>query len=1555
MSGLWMSEPRDLMTRLLSMGATGVRESLAHASRGAIFSENRYGIRHFGSILYDPMSLEEEAKQRKRSDDMIKLLQEGTKFTPQSVIGSVTGFINYGITGLVTNAWNNFHRQRDYELFKRNIYPGNGLGIAQYLGGDFGDGGLGNGFIPTGLDADGQFVDPTTGEKVPINNLDPRSILQAAAGTIEIPHTTGSSIDPGNIFNNVVDTAATVTNPIGTLTEAPSRFWSATSPFLQAMGITRMGGVEDDALGFDEVSFRAQTYMKSVWDLFQVCAALLPNYIVAVRPFEDRSTVFYGKPHWMYTSGVIPISTGIDGTHPPTLTPPDDELTSWLLTVEKKFRQTETPSQFYERLLGSSNASGSNDPFATAVGVNWQGGNVDSLPLKHPTSEIVIPQRHANGVRGLHLPTSETIDIDIAQHKQLTGLLPPQWEHPYYMDRNTGNDDDKDFADVLGLRAQGLDQRTIEQTKPDDGLPDWLNLEKIQGNNLVTILGENPDKGGRLPDSGKPVTPSLEEYYVAMGWNYSKGGKQKYYDDTARVLVYNTRTKKGVVCSIQDKTSPAIGDSAIVVSPDTWVLLEAVDGDTFKTGFVDDTYTCGPITSDNTGQFNVGAALGKKAGEEANANNAANLPSWMLAEPGRLNNADTGTDPLKYSLKFGSTDDRVPVDYTDPESGLVDPVGQSAAEVYSKGGQYGEGRIGWDGRTVDDAEDIWDEFREHYAKKNDKYFVQIFNDIFPQFNIEATIPRDPFNSLLSDLPLNPEKFEAVYKAFMDFMWQNPYHRGWLVKTADRKVADGLALVTEDARLFEDVPLLGEIGSGVADFGKSVDNTLSSVTGTLTGGLIGGGDNYDWDFDRAHGLFKVYLSQGVQAAISWMLSHDSPGKDQAGLIGRSTEEFVKKVWDPMYDFLSGVVGGVTSVLSGVVSLIRVGILTLTQGLGMTGYMSKAANYLNRTYNDSIYFDPKLVAGSLMYLADNPFTREYGEPVVEIRQPFQRVHQINSFQHILNNGVQQNSDGVATVVTATTRGKDPVTVWFDKGAPPERQMEKKVETGLWFDKPKGLLGNLFHPVAATRNMFNVLNAQPDELLANRVARTFLKQSLQDIYKGEIVVLGDPSIRPFDLVYIGDAYEQIYGLCEVEQVVHHFTPETGFITSITPNALVTVNDPMRWSATAMFKGLMTQQLVRHKLRSVLGVRSNKALYGLPPETDGNTIADTLKSEIVGSVDYTGGASALIGDFAKTAGAGVLIGGTAGAAAGAPFGLGAPGALVGGLLGGGLAWGAAKWVTENLLDQHACYIQFLNKNGVPMDAGLSYNNGVAVGRQHVATLFANSLRIPISINRDGNPRITTNQLLDKLGYKEYEIEDFITDVDLWNNEINKEILKLSNRSPDGVPFQQIDAKIVTVTAAIDGASFEVAEKDIAANGVRLAGITTMVPLLASPLGEEDPGTASKNYLKKRLITDPTEAGFSPTVALRIDPNTPLDPFGRVLAWVFHNVPTTVTDGDTAARNKALEEQAERWPQIEWDSFLASGEPYTYNWESVLAGFANIDKSLFNVSIPNQGVEGAD
>ena len=79
--------------------------------------------------------------------------------------------------------------------------------------------------------------------------------------------------------------------------------------------------------------------------------------------------------------------------------------------------------------------------------------------------------------------------------------------------------------------------------------------------------------------------------------------------------------------------------------------------------------------------------------------------------------------------------------------------------------------------------------------------------------------------------------------------------------------------------------------------------------------------------------------------------------------------------------------------------------------------------------------------------------------------------------------------------------------------------------------------------------------------------LRNSLRDIYKGELVVIGNPSIKPYDICYVFDEYSDIVGPVEVEQVVHYFSQESGFVTEIVPDICVTVNE---WTTLATMDGL-------------------------------------------------------------------------------------------------------------------------------------------------------------------------------------------------------------------------------------------------------------------------------------------------------------------------------------------------------------------------------------------------
>ena len=77
------------------------------------------------------------------------------------------------------------------------------------------------------------------------------------------------------------------------------------------------------------------------------------------------------------------------------------------------------------------------------------------------------------------------------------------------------------------------------------------------------------------------------------------------------------------------------------------------------------------------------------------------------------------------------------------------------------------------------------------------------------------------------------------------------------------------------------------------------------------------------------------------------------------------------------------------------------------------------------------------------------------------------------------------------------------------------------------------------------------------AKRYGQSLLWRSMKKGYRGGIVILGDANIKPYDICYIFDTYTEMYGPIEVEQVVHRFSHDSGFITEITPRMCIHVNE--------------------------------------------------------------------------------------------------------------------------------------------------------------------------------------------------------------------------------------------------------------------------------------------------------------------------------------------------------------------------------------------------------------
>jgi len=104
-----------------------------------------------------------------------------------------------------------------------------------------------------------------------------------------------------------------------------------------------------------------------------------------------------------------------------------------------------------------------------------------------------------------------------------------------------------------------------------------------------------------------------------------------------------------------------------------------------------------------------------------------------------------------------------------------------------------------------------------------------------------------------------------------------------------------------------------------------------------------------------------------------------------------------------------------------------------------------------------------------------------------------------------------------------------------------------------------------------------------MAKRYALGTLFHVMKEGYKGSIVTIGNPTIKPYDICYIFDEYTDMFGPIEVEQVVHRFSQETGFITEITPDMLIHVNrlstlstaDALGYAAETALKKIGIQSL--------------------------------------------------------------------------------------------------------------------------------------------------------------------------------------------------------------------------------------------------------------------------------------------------------------------------------------------------------------------------------------------
>jgi len=1751
-TGFWLSEPRDLMVRLLSMGASRAKEAVAWANRGVVFSENKFGIRHFGNMFYEPLTEKEAERVNILRQNIVGAFNAvGGPDSAASKAGALwragSGGQTFNADGIraVANLMGNFAAKRDLEIFKRNIYPGNGTGLAQFLGGDLDDGWSSiSSYVPeeTYSDRVEGYLGRTTDymwnrlleQSQNTSNVSANETLESLVADKALNESSRGLVVSGLLSAGLAIPALALGGPvIGTIGASAGLLGILSGRGGQ--NIFRTLGVissnpDDDLPGYDEVSFRAQTYMRTVWDLFQVCARLLPNYIVAVRPFEDRSTVFYGKPHWLYTSGVVPVTTGYRGDRDIAIEGPDTDLTNILEAINASTNQladlnalresSEVIDLYRTSAEPQLNSEGEYEPtsyflrktvaFNSEVARNYKGCKI---PVANGLVDI-----------GFHLPImidsenqpnsiEASVSSQLQIHSQIKNL-PPRYRFPFFADVVEGDNfstmrssnffQNRDasersefylneardsgsnsifkvgvYAELLRIEQEFFDAQNISirpsagQVELDIVLPiDLLNSSVRQTSYFQELEDEivrmplplsseylNSQSGPTYGEWGMPRSAKEEQFYIAMRWPYVPESvsesdlKERYFENgvqlagkasdykSRKVLIYNPAINRAVICA------PAYflwdilegdGKPEAVVSPDAayhlgllsapFDISEAADRGSdpgadynlslkygnllspFPTmadchfAFVPDdsplgvvspnvapikrfdtenglviafgsfpessilaqieTYTQESVPSSFT-NYSKNAALGttfstsnipdsttiyrvesydmgisledinKFGGNplsiyESEGSIRGNYFSAILNESFESLEASTLKDFLEDDIeKSQANESRV---YFAPVYSITDQTSVQARAYYDENYSSSVSVIAGNGRTIAQATEIWDQFRlgyHTYESVKDIFrrtffldpdstdqFPEAFSVIFTDENNLTGIQKfsqsngnslDEFallfgadwNNESSGQSSQANSFTNDNREAIEFITNNLIDE--VAIENEESLIDFLnniilrAFRSLRSNLLENETILnvlqfsventGDEGRALAEKIRTPKQLFLLLVGIFRQRMwenpyarawlvlrpdkkrFAVGNNIDdrWSFKPVDKVFQAFIDpystygKDRSKFIKLLASLAKEGNSASNIfngIAESTSDFIQKNIAP-------IMSGVANALSGLMSIFKLNLLMTGYALNEAGNFGRQANILNKALNDSIYYSLGR-EGSLIRAVDNPFTREYGEPVLEIREPFQRMHYISSFSHILSNRIQENINGVATTVTAYSDGKYPVTVAMDKSVPTERQMEKTVETGIYYDNPigsgiTGILHPLMHPFETARGVIKNLTGTPDELLAKRVALAHLKESLKDIYGGELLIIGNADIRPHDLVYLADVYERMYGIFEVEQVIHHFTIDLGFVTAIVPNALVTVNDPARWFMTSWTNSWFSRQNMRNSVRRFLdSALANNLTIGSGGVVDIESIYESLEPEMVGSVMYTNGHSSLVKDIvaldsatlmpsrsdaylgglqnggaannaaAIAAGSGAAAGVAAATIAGVGIGTGAAAAVGIGALAAApvasLVWKGWKWIRDNVLDQHGCYLQYLTKNGQVMDAGLSYNQGMIVGSFHSKALLPGILGVRSPVRTpEGYSYIRTDDLLKNLGWRETEIRELVRYVSYETSLVHSRVLSQSGLSPDRLDLEPYFKVLVRLARVIDGDTVDVV--DIIRGSefrVRFAGINT-------------------------------------------------------------------------------------------------------------------------------------
>jgi D-alanyl-D-alanine dipeptidase len=261
---------------------------------------------------------------------------------------------------------------------------------------------------------------------------------------------------------------------------------------------------------------------------------------------------------------------------------------------------------------------------------------------------------------------------------------------------------------------------------------------------------------------------------------------------------------------------------------------------------------------------------------------------------------------------------------------------------------------------------------------------------------------------------------------------------------------------------------------------------------------------------------------------------------------------------------------------------------------------------------------------IFVANSPSTAQNSSGSVNANRiaPVRKYHFIDH-QSIVHNGIKLNDKVYNNIKIAGPDGKHVKTLPANTQIPPQHLRTLDVSSRI--NDPDQ---NVLDQTVGQTGLFVL------------VAQSFLREEVGKMYRGEIILRGIPEIEPMDILILLDPSTGIVGPVEVEQVIHSFTQEMGYVTIVKPRLVVNINETAGASLSRQF-GLVMSNVVRKingtnpNVNATIGSKLSAVNNGINQQVSQLNNGTFTQGAVAGASLVTGGANPLIGllDLLSTA----------------------------------------------------------------------------------------------------------------------------------------------------------------------------------------------------------------------------------------------------------------------------------------------------------------------------------